>query len=107
MTIHGITGPAGLPPSVLDRSDARTETALQPSAPQPAPVRAQPATDVAEARGAEAPAGVDPALWSVLTAEERVFFARARSIGPLTYAPGGRGAAEAAPPRGGRVDVRV
>ncbi len=55
-----------------------------------------------------APAGTDPELWSVLTAEERTFFAKVGSMGPLTY---GRMTSNApsAPPsiRGGRLDVKV
>lgn len=57
---------------------------------------------------AEAPQGTDPTLWSVLTSEERNFFAKTASLGPLTY---GRikAATPAAPPsvRGGRLDVRA
>ena len=57
---------------------------------------------------AEAPAGTDPALWSVLTTDERNFFAKSASMGPLTY---GRikAAANPAPPaaRGVRLDVRA
>lgn len=57
---------------------------------------------------AEAPAGTDPTLWSVLTNDERNFFAKTASLGPLTY---GRikAATNAAPPavRGGRLDVRA
>ena len=34
---------------------------------------------------AEAPPGTDPALWSVLSGEERAFFAKAGAMGPLTY----------------------
>ncbi len=56
----------------------------------------------------EAPAGTDPSLWSVLTADERSFFAKSASMGPLTY---GRmkAATNAAPPaaRGVRIDVRA
>ncbi len=37
------------------------------------------------ASGVAAPAGTDPALWSILTNEERSFFARTASSGPLTY----------------------
>jgi hypothetical protein len=33
----------------------------------------------------EAPTGTDPALWSVLTGEERAYFAKAAASGPLTY----------------------
>ena len=56
----------------------------------------------------DAPAGTDPSLWSVLTTEERNFFAKTAAMGPLTY---GRIKAEqnAAPPaaRGVRLDVRA
>jgi len=58
----------------------------------------------------QAPPGTDPALWSILTAEERTFFARQSTSGPLTYlkmmapnsAPQGSAAA-----RGRRLDVRA
>jgi hypothetical protein len=57
---------------------------------------------------ASAPAGTDPELWSVLTAEERQFFAKSAALGPLTY---GRlkAATQPAPPaaRGVRLDVRA
>lgn len=57
---------------------------------------------------AEAPPGTDEALWSVLTSEERAFFAKTAALGPLTY---GRIKAAAAPapaaPRGVRLDVRA
>ena len=57
---------------------------------------------------AEAPAGTDPMLWSVLTTDERTFFAKTAALGPLTY---GRlkSATAPAPPaaRGVRLDVRA
>lgn len=53
---------------------------------------------------AEPPPGTDPELWAVLTSEERVYFARMQSLGPLTY---GRGERAPALPRGGRLDVQV
>jgi len=57
---------------------------------------------------AEAPPGTDPDLWSVLSAEERVFFAKVGAMGPLTY---GRMSAElqAQPSiaRGGRIDFKA
>lgn len=57
---------------------------------------------------AEPPAGTDPALWSMLTTEERAFFAKSATLGPLTY---GRikDAIMPAPPaaRGVRLDVRA
>lgn len=54
----------------------------------------------------DAPPGTDPMLWSVLTTEERSYFARARAMGQVTYGPGSR-SASAGVPRGGRIDVRV
>jgi len=56
---------------------------------------------------AAAPPGADPALWSILTSEERAFFARSGMDSPATY-----GAAHRADPSpvallGRRIDVRV
>ena len=67
---------------------------------------------------AEAPSGTDPELWSVLTSEERTFFAKTAQSGPLTYGrvaagvqalQGNAAAANAfgAAARGGRLDVRA
>jgi hypothetical protein len=58
---------------------------------------------------AQAPAGTDPELWNVLSADERVFFAKLGAMGPLTY---GRVLSQAQQPsvpgaRGGRLDVKV
>jgi len=55
----------------------------------------------------EAPPGTDPGLWSVLTAEERAYFAQAAERGPLTYGPNKLGLAEIGLERGGRLDVRA
>ena len=97
----GIT-PGSDRPSSADETQtgrvARPETASQP---------AQSPQTAAEAVPAEAPPGTDPQLWEVLSAEERAFFARARALGPLTYAPGAPGDRQAAPVRGGRVDLKV
>jgi hypothetical protein len=59
----------------------------------------------------QAPAGTDPALWSILTGEERAFFARDATSGPLTYfgimLPGSSSLAATPSSRGRRIDVRV
>ena len=57
----------------------------------------------------EPPPGTDPALWSVLSSDERAFFAKAGAMGPLTY---GRAfedqkASQLPASRGGRLDVKV
>ncbi len=57
----------------------------------------------------DAPKGTDPDLWSVLTHEERQFFAKAGAMGPLTYGRIMTGNHAPPPPvaRGGRLDVKV
>lgn len=97
---------------------------LRPHAPRPgaaqAPARAtRPATprDAGEAAviapqrqaiPVEPPPGTDPQLWSILTADERAFFATTAANGPLTYMRVMSPSRAAAPPvaRGGRLDVR-
>ena len=57
---------------------------------------------------AEAPAGTDPELWSVLSVEERAFFGRVGGMGPLTYSHMiHSGQPATAVMRGGRIDVRA
>lgn len=72
------------------------------------PAHVAPATVPAEdgAIPVEAPPGTDPALWSVLTADERRYFAKLSAMGPLTY---GRRPTPAAQPqvRGARIDMTV
>lgn len=120
MTISGIPSPLNDPR--LTRSEERAgasvrdqSTTSRAATQAESRAVAEPGTPRSSARAsgvvpAEAPPGTDPALWSVLTAEERSFFARAVTNGPLTYtrmmnqlhAP-----AAATLPRGGRMDVRV
>lgn len=94
---------AGTPPQGPGRAGAPFERpTLRPQAPITGGANAQGAVP------AEPPAGTDPALWSVLTSEERQFFAKTAAMGPLTY---GRIKAATAPvppaPRGVRLDVRA
>jgi hypothetical protein len=58
---------------------------------------------------AEAPAGTDPSFWSVLTTEERNFFAKTANLGPLTYSRFKAATDPQTPPaaRGVRLDVRA
>jgi hypothetical protein len=57
----------------------------------------------------EPPAGTDPELWQVLTSEERAYFARLTSLGPLTYGRPASSPVSSETPldRGGRIDVRA
>ncbi len=123
MSIHGISNPllTGLG-TVTPRPDAtRSSTErVQPNGPgragTPAPVARPALKPQAPIAGgaaqqlvpADAPPGTDPTLWSVLTADERNFFAKSASLGPLTYSRV-KAAGQAAPPsaRGVRLDVRA
>jgi hypothetical protein len=86
---------------------------------QPAALRPQqPLAAAAPSLPPEPPPGTDPALWSVLTGEERAYFAKASATGPLTYSRISAGVTAlrggGAPPAalqgasiGGRLDVRA
>lgn len=112
MTIGGIDGGlAGLygPGSIREKvSNDDRPTTPSPTAPSDAGARVRTREDTFAPTEAPSgpPEGVDVALWSVLTTEERDFFLKARDLGPITYRPGVSGR-EAAPRRGGRIDVRI
>jgi hypothetical protein len=126
MSINGISnplhtniGPLARPGEAARPATERTQTrpsdgnansanalGARPALKPQAPIAGQAALQTAVP--AEAPAGTDPTLWSVLTNEERNFFSKTAALGPLTY---GRikAATMPAPPsvRGGRLDVRA
>ena len=100
----GITSPLfapGLRPNGTEEPRESGRQVAPTGQEQPAPTRR-----MADAVPVEAPEGTDPPLWSVLTSEERSFFARARAMGPVTYGPG-RLTALSGAPLGGRFDLRV
>ncbi|HTE45821.1 MAG TPA: hypothetical protein VK636_11290 [Gemmatimonadaceae bacterium] len=114
MSIYGV-GNSNFPrtPAQLPVRD-NTRPAGQPAVPatptpaqliQQSPAIAKPA----QAVPAEAPAGTDPALWSVLSGEERAFFAKAGAMGPLTYGRAFQDMKSTQLPasRGGRLDIKV
>lgn len=124
MSLDGIANPLLASLAPIARPQAPTTAAPRPAgdvatpavdragqAARPEPtLRATPsvAAPAATPVPVEAPPGTDPALWSVLTSEERAFFARTASMGPLTYGAI-KNATLPAPPtiRGGRLDVRA
>jgi hypothetical protein len=53
----------------------------------------------------EPPPGTNLALWSVLTTDEREFFAQQAQLGPLQYGPGGSAPLLPTAPRGQRIDT--
>lgn len=68
------------------------------------------ASSAASSITARAPEGTDPGLWSVLTSEERNFFSKTVTAGPLTYSRvmlSGARATPAPAARGGRIDIRA
>lgn len=124
MSVNGITNTPLLPNTgSLTRADAaRTNGAQQgadraqqatTNARAAAPATLKPQTPIAgqatqSTVPAEAPAGTDPTLWSVLTNDERNFFAKTAALGPLTYSRI-KDATHPVPPaaRGIRLDVRA
>lgn len=85
------------------RAQAANPNALKPQTPIAGQGAAQSVVP------AEAPAGTDPSFWSVLTTEERNFFAKTANLGPLTYSRFKAATDPQTPPaaRGVRLDVRA
>ncbi len=114
MSVNGISNPyarVGIGTGLVREDRPRVETGHPPAGAvrtPAAPARTPSVTAPAQsALPAEAPAGTDPELWSVLSAEERSFFAKVGSMGPLTYGRIMTGGAQQLPDaRGGRLDVR-
>ncbi len=101
------TQPTGIAPNGTPAHGAPANAAR--GAAERAPVTARPSIAAAPTTvPAEAPPGTDPALWNVLTSEERTFFSKTAALGPLTYGKI-KNATMPAPPamRGGRLDVRA
>lgn len=107
---YGVLNPGGIRPGGPGgpAPDQVGETAVQrPDGRELGVNRAPAARRASGTLPAEAPEGTDPQLWSVLTADERTFFARARAMGPLTYGPGRGDSSQAGPSAGGRIDIRI
>ena len=114
MNLNGIGyAPTLLRPAPSDARRVDHHPAGHPGAVAPATVPQAPretpaAAELNRTLPVEAPAGTDPELWSVLSAEERGYFAKVGSMGPLTYGHLLTSARSDAPVlRGGRLDVRA
>lgn len=113
MAIGGILGNGGIRPGTFGpkpTGDGAAQRAERERATAQAnvPAKVAPAAVQSDEHAipVEAPPGTDPALWSVLTAEERRYFAKLQAMGPLTYGP--RPVPAAQPQvRGGRIDTTV
>ncbi len=115
MNVYGVGGAAqglALPQMEPARRGETERAPAVPARPLAAPTAPAAAPRVlnptAPALQSETPAGTDPELWSVLSSDERAFFARTAGIGPLTYSHMiHSGQPAAAIVRGGRIDVRA
>jgi hypothetical protein len=115
MSIYGI-GNSGINRTTTQlpvRDNTRTQGQAAPTLPTPSQL-VQPTTTGKTAQSGQAvpvepPPGTDPALWSVLSGEERAFFAKAGATGPLTYgrAFSSMKASQLPANRGGRLDVKI
>src|SRR6185436_1043893 len=113
MSIYGVGGSNIQRPAtqVPIRDNGRTQ-GQQPATqriPLQVPMQAPGTPKPVQSVPVEPPPGTDPALWSVLSGEERAFFAKAGAMGPLTY---GRAlhelkSAQLPAARGGRLDVKI
>jgi hypothetical protein len=72
-------------------------------------IKSDAAARTAQLNSANAPDGVDQDLWSVLSKEERSFFMKAGTMGPLTYGRMSSSQNSAPTPilRGGRLDIKA
>jgi hypothetical protein len=116
-TVGRPLSPPAAAPTRTRRRHRRAAAAAAARPAQPAALRPQaPLSAAREAPAGRSAAGHRPSLWSVLTGEERAFFAKAAASGPLTYsrisagvrlAPRGSPVPPAASGLlGGRLDVR-
>jgi hypothetical protein len=113
MSINGVGG-SNIPqrPSTQFpvRDNGRTPAQMPPAQQMPAPATQTPAgAKPSQGVPVEPPPGTDPALWSVLSGEERAFFAKAGAMGPLTYGRALQDMKSSQLPaaRGGRLDVKI
>jgi hypothetical protein len=115
MSIYGVSNSSVSRPTpqLPLRDRTQTQTPATPATlPAAAPLTTQKTSNAKlaqQAVPAEAPAGTDPALWSVLSSDERAFFAKSGAMGPLTYGRALRdmNAPQMPASRGGRLDVKV
>jgi hypothetical protein len=106
-SVGGAYGHQGILPGARQMDEGRELEAQAGGSAQDAAQEAPSLQGTAGELPAKAPPGTDPNLWSVLTAEERGFFAKAQTMGPLTYNKANGQGAQAALQRGSRIDVRV
>jgi len=112
MSIYGIGGPnIQRPGNQFPVRDNGRTPAQKPGAQSvpPTAIQTPSSAKTPQAIPVEPPPGTDPSLWSVLSGEERAFFAKAGAMGPLTYGRALQEMKSSQLPiaRGGRLDVKV
>jgi hypothetical protein len=105
MSVNGIRGPYSNP--IGPRPAAPRSPEGAPRSAPTGPVASPPLPGAAAS--VTPPPGTDPALWTVLTPDERAYFARLGAMGPLTYGRVLNAQAPAPAPsaRGVRLDVKA
>ena len=104
----GVTRPsAGVPRQITPQTP--NEVAIADPKSVANAIKSDAAARNAQLSSSTAPAGVDQDLWSVLSKDERSFFMKAGTMGPLTY---GRTSTSQSPTpapilRGGRLDIKA
>ncbi|MEP7343994.1 MAG: hypothetical protein ABI877_01945 [Gemmatimonadaceae bacterium] len=116
MSIYGIRGSiVGTPAPAVAPKTASSGGALARTERRPLAPAATPATTIGRPQAApgalsvQPPPGTDPDLWSVLSNDERAYFAKLGAMGPLTYGRvlSGQVQPQQAVSRGARLDVKA
>ncbi|MCC6316061.1 MAG: hypothetical protein IT361_00120 [Gemmatimonadaceae bacterium] len=111
MSINGVRGPYGTIPQrpAAPSSAGQAESARAKPLARPAPAGAPAGPQAAPSVSVAPPPGTDPELWTVLTPDERSYFAKLGAMGPLTYGRVLSGQMQPPQPsvRGGRLDVKA
>ncbi|MEP7383048.1 MAG: hypothetical protein ABI910_15265 [Gemmatimonadota bacterium] len=117
MSIHGIRSAYGAPvkPPVTPVRPEQAGTAggaqraIVPASTASPTLGRPPAVGASTGVPVQPPQGTDPDLWSVLTQDERAYFAKLGAMGPLTYGRvlSGQMPTSAPMARGGRLDVKA
>ena len=110
MSINGVRGPYGtITQRPVAPNAAQTEAARAKQVARPQTVAAPAAPAHAAGVSVAPPPGTDPELWTVLTPDERSYFAKLGAMGPLTYGRVLSGQMQPPAPsvRGGRLDVKA
>lgn len=107
-SLHGMLRPTNPEPRTRVENGQPQQAVPAPATAPARPARETSAAELNQTLPVEPPPGTDPELWSVLSAEERSFFARVGSMGPLTYGHLLNSARSDQPVmRGGRLDVKA